>query len=425
MEDEGSLKGPLVIKFGGTSVGDGAAIKRAAEIAADAARQRPVAVVVSAMGGTTDTLLGYSEATAKMAAEDEACGMDRTSTGATREGSIAELHRTLAERHLKAAREAVSDEYLPDVEERLLVRLGELTQAISAPAEEPDARRAEVAVYGERLSAEILAGAISSLGAPASVVAGDPIATDSGYAEAEVDAYETRERCTRFVRPLLDEGVVAVVPGYGGRSPDGRQTTLGRGGSDLSATIVGRGIGSGEVWIMSDVDGVLDADPRLVPDAALLPRLSYREARVFAELGAKILHHRTMEPAADAGIEVYVRNTFNPDSSGTRVTALEEGAGVRCIALRRNMAVEVPCTSGHRNEAAVVVCIGSPGNADTKRGRKLLREAGISVLHFGKATAGLVFLVPEREAEQALRILHDALVTMPEAGALAGAGEVA
>ena len=217
---------------------------------------------------------------------------------------------------------------------------------------------------------------------PAAVVAADPIATDSGFAEAEVDAEKTRERCTRYVRPLLDQGVVAVVPGYGGRSPDGRQTTLGRGGSDLSATIVGRGIGSEEVWIMSDVDGVLDADPRLVPDATLLPRLSYREARVFAELGAKILHHRTMEPAAEAGIEVLVRNTFNLDSPGTRVTALEEGSEVRCIALRRNMAVEVPCTSGHRNEAAVVVCIGSPEDADAKRGRKLLHKAGISILAF-------------------------------------------
>lgn len=422
MEREGTVNEPLVIKFGGTSVGDGAAIKRAAEIVAGAASEdRPVAVVVSAMGGTTDTLLGYSEATAKMDAE----GTDRTSTGATREGAIAELHRTLAERHLKAARETVAEEYFPKVEERLLARLGELTEAISAPADEPDARRAEVAVYGERLSAEILAGAISSVGAPAAVAAADPIATDSGFAEAEVDVEETRERCTRYVRPLLDEGVVAVVPGYGGRAPDGQQTTLGRGGSDLSATIVGRGIGSNEVWIMSDVDGVLDADPRLVPDAALLPRLSYREARVFAELGAKILHYRTMEPAAEAGIEVFVRNTFNPESPGTQVTALEEGAGVRCIALRRNMAVEVPCTSGHRNEAAVVVCIGSPEKSDTKKGRKLLREAGISVLHFGKATAGLVFLVPEREAERALRILHDALVTIPEAGALAGAGEVA
>ncbi|MDP8939656.1 MAG: aspartate kinase [Actinomycetota bacterium] len=416
---------PLVIKFGGTSVGDGAAIGRAARIVAGAARERPVSVVASAMSGTTDTLLGYAEATAKMAAEGTAEGADRTSTGATSEGSIAELHRTLAERHLRAARETVSEEYLPKVEERLQARLDELTAAISAPADEPDARRAEVAVYGERLSAEILAGAINSAGAPADVVIADPIATDSGYAEAEVDAEETRARCTRYVRPFLDEGLVAVVPGYGGRSPEGRQTTLGRGGSDLSATVIGRGLGSREVWIMSDVDGVLDADPRLVPDASLLPRLSYREAGVFAELGAKILHHRTMEPAAEAGIEVLVRNTFNPDSPGTRVTALEEGAGVRCIALRRDMAVEVPCTSGHRNEAAVVVCIGAPEKSDIAQGRKLLRKAGISVLHFGKATAGLVFLVPEREAEEALRVLHGALVTVPEAGAFAGAGEVA
>lgn len=427
MEREGRVsEEPLVIKFGGTSVGDGAAINRAAKIVAGAASEgRPVAVVVSAMSGTTDTLLGYSEATAKMAVESTVEGADRTETGATREGSIAELHRTLAERHLKAAREVVSAEYLPQVEERLMARLAGLTGAISAPAEEPDARRAEVAVYGERLSAEILAGAISSVGAPASVVAADPIATDSGYAEAEVDAAETRERCNRYVRPLLEEGVVAVVPGYGGRSPEGRQTTLGRGGSDLSATIIGRAIDAGEVWIMSDQDGVLDADPRLVPDASLLPRLSYREAGVFAELGAKILHYRTMEPASEAGFEVSVRNTFNPDSPGTRVTAHEEGPGVRCLALRRNMAVEVPCTSGHRNEAAVVVCIGEPEKADAKLGRKLLRKAGISILHSGKATAGLVFLVPEREAEEALRILHGALVTIPEAEVVAGAGEVA
>lgn len=426
MACEGRVNESLVIKFGGTSVGDGAAIERVASIVAGAASNgRPVTVVVSAMSGTTDTLLGYSEATAKMATEGEAGGTDRTTTGATREGSIAELHRTLAERHLKAAREVVSDEYLQKVEERLLARLEELTEAISAPSDEPDARRAEVAVYGERLSAEILAGAISSVGAPASVVAGDPIATDSGFAEAEVDVKETRERCTHYVRPLLDEQVVAVVPGYGGRSPDGRQTTLGRGGSDLSATTIGRAIDADEVWIMSDVDGVLDADPRLVPDAALLPRLSYREAGVFAELGAKILHYRTMEPASEVGFEVSVRNTFSPNSTGTRITAREEGPGIRCIALRRNMAVEVPCTSGHRNEAAMVVCIGSPEKSDAVQGRKLLRKAGISILHSGKATAGLVFLVPEREAEEALRILHDALLAGPEVEVFAGAGEVA
>ena len=404
---------PLVIKFGGTSVGDGAAFVRAAKIAAGAAHERPVAVVVSAMGGTTDTLLGYAESVAS--------GSGRTATGATREGSIAELHRTLAERHLRAAREAVSEEHLPEVERRIWALLKQLVEAIAASYDRAAARWARIAVFGERLSATILAGAISSLGAPAEVVSADPIATDSNYAEAEVDTDGTRERCTWYVRPLLDAGKVAVVPGFGGRSPVGDQTTLGRGGSDLSATTIGRALDSREVWIMSDVDGVLDADPRLVPDATLLPQLSYREASAFASLGAKVLHHKTMEPAAASEMEVFVRNTFNPDSPGTRVTSYEGGSGIRCVALRRNLKVEGPCIGGHKSEAATVVCIGSPGKPDTASGLRSLREAGISPLHYGLATVGLVFVVREREAEEALRILHGELVR--GADALVGAEE--
>ncbi len=402
---------PLIIKFGGTSVGDGAAFVRAARIAAGAAKDRPVAVVVSAMGGTTDTLLGYAESVAR--------GSDRTTTGATREGSIAELHRTLSERHLQAAREAVSEEHLPEVERRISDLLKQLVEAIDVPARKASARRARIAVFGERLSAAILAGAVSSIGTPAEVVSADPIATDSNYAEAEVDAEGTRERCTWYVRPLLDAGKVAVVPGFGGRSPEGEQTTLGRGGSDLSATTIGRALDSGEVWIMSDVDGVLDADPRLVPDATLLPQLSYREASAFASLGAKVLHHKTMEPAAASEMEVFVRNTFNPDSPGTRVTSYEDGSGIRCVALRRNLKMEGPCIGGHRSEAATVVCIGSPEKADTARGLTALREAGVRPLHYGLATVGLVFVVREREAEEALRALHGTLVRSE----LVGAGE--
>ena len=405
--------GPLVIKFGGTSVGDGAAFVRAAKIAAGASHERPVAVVVSAMGGTTDTLLGYVGNAAK--------GSERTATGATREGSIAELHRTLSERHLRAAYEAVSEEHLPEVEARLSELLKQLTEAIDTPVEKAAARRAGIAVFGERLSATILAGAISSLGTSAEVVSADPIATDSDYAEAEVDTEGTRERCTWYVRPLLDAGKVAVVPGFGGRSPVGEQTTLGRGGSDLSATTIGRALDSREVWIMSDVDGVLDADPRLVPDATLLPQLSYREASTFASLGAKVLHHKTMEPAAASEMEVFVRNTFNPDSPGTRVTSYEDGSGIRCVALRRNMKMEGPCIGGHRSEAATVVCIGSPEKPDTARGLSALRDAGIIPLHYGLATVGLVFVVREREAEEALRILHGELVR--GADALVGAEE--
>jgi aspartate kinase len=387
------LQRPLVVKFGGTSVGDGACFARAARIAAEASQARPVTVVVSAMGGTTDTLLRY----AKMAA------------GASGE-TVSELHEALAARHLEAAREAVAAEHLTAVEERVLGLLDELVEAIGAPVENPKARRDRIAVYGERLSAEILAGAIHGQGVPSAVVAEDPIATDARFGEAEVDAAGTRERCTRLVEPLLGGGLVAVVPGYVGRSPTGEPTTLGRGGSDLSATVLGRALGSEEVWIMTDVDGVLDADPRLVPDAALMPRLSYREAGTFAGLGAKVLHPRTMEPASEAGIEVFVRNTFAPERAGTRVTGFDPGAGVRCVALRPHVPVEIPCTDGRESHAAMVVCIGSPDDEDLARGRRCLREAGISPLHFGIAAAGLVFLIPARSGVEALRALHTGLI---------------
>jgi aspartate kinase len=404
------LERPLTIKFGGTSVGGGAQFVRAARIAAEAAQDNLVAVVVSAMSGTTDTLLGYARMSSGW--------VRQTLQDGTHEASIAELRRMLAERHLNAARQAVAPEHLPGVEGRVIDLLGELEEVIGTPADNVKARRDEIAVYGERLSAEILAGAISSQGVPAGVVGDDPIATNSRFGEAEVDPVATRERSARYVLPLLDGGLVAVVPGYVGRSPGGLPTTLGRGGSDLSATVLGRALDSEEVWIMSDVDGVLDADPRLVPDASLMPRLSYREAGIFAGLGAKVLHPRTVEPASVAGIEVFVRNTFAPDGAGTHVTGFDPGAGVRCVALRQNVAMEIPCTDGREGRAAMVVCIGSPDEEVLARGRRCLREAGIPVQHFGIASAGLVFLVSAEVGLEALRALHASLI--PPAGDLAG-----
>jgi aspartate kinase len=394
---------PLVIKFGGTSVGDGARFSRVAGIVIEATQDRPVAVVVSSMSGTTDALLGYADTTTGR--------IGRTATGATREGSIAELRRTLSERHLRAAREAISSEHLPEVEKRLSILLEVLTKALDEPVGNPAARRAGIAVHGERLSAEIVAGALRSAGTPAAVVARDPIATDAGFDGAHVDPVETHKRCSRYIAPLLRDGAVAVVPGYVGRSPEGSPTTLGRGGSDLSAAVLGRALCSSEVWIMSDVDGVLDADPRLVPEATLMPRLSYREASLFASLGAKVLHPKTMEPASEAGIEVLVRNTFNLECAGTRVSGREDGPGIRCVALRRCFAVEVPCVPGHKRKAAAVICIGSPVDGDVGRGLACLHEAGISPLHAGIVTAGLAFVVAADAAGKALRALHAGLLS--------------
>lgn len=414
---------PLVIKFGGTSVGDGEGFARAARIVTGAARGRPVAVVVSAMSGVTDALLGATGT----------AGGTRTAARGLARG----LCRKLAARHLEAARRSVGGGLLPEVEARILSLLGRLEEALAGCPVPAGARRAEIAVYGERLSAEILAGALRSAGAPASVAA-DPIATGPGPEGAEVLPAETAERCSRHVRPLLEEGLVAVVPGYAGRSPDGAVTTLGRGGSDLSATALGRGVGAGEVWIMTDVDGVLDADPRLVPGAATLPRLSYREAGVFAGLGAEVLHPRTMEPAAAAGIEVLVKNTFNPGSPGTRISDRECGPGVRALALRRGLSVEplealdgrpeeVFCLLGadvygiqalverRPGNAAAVIGIGSPGDEELALGLRRLQRAGIRPLWAGNTAAGLAFVVAGIRAEEALRELHAALLHSREA----------
>lgn len=409
-----------MIKFGGTSVGGGAEFARAAQMVADEARRRPVAVVVSAMSGTTDTLLGYAETTSD--------GANRTSTGATREGSLAELHRTLAERHLAAARHAVAEPHLAQVEERVYELLGELLEAIASGGDGPEARRARIAVYGERLSACILVGAVASVGPPASIAA-DPIATDGDFAEAEVDPERTRERTAENVAPLLENGEVAVVPGFVGRSPRGEQTTLGRGGSDLSATTLGSALGCREVWICSDVDGVLDADPALVAGPRLIPRLSYREASSLAGLGAKVLHPKTMEPARAAGIEVTVRSTFDRECPGTLVCSRELGAGVRGLGLRRGLSLaresgspQAPVFrvlgSGGRGvdyllhaesaSSAAVVCVGAPGCEELAAGISALAEYGIVVRWAGLCSDGLLFVVDDGEAREALAALHGA-----------------
>ncbi len=419
------MKRPLVIKFGGTSVGSGAAFLRAATIAAETAQNGPVTVVVSAMAGTTDALLGLA----------------RMTTGPAREGSLAKLRRTLSERHLQAAREAVPEMLLPGVEGRLRAIIGRLPEAANSPIEDPADRRDAVGSFGERLSAEILAGAIAGFGAPAAVVPGDPIATDGRFGDVGVLAGETRRRAEKYVRPLLDEGMVAVVPGYFGRGPDGAVTTLGRGGSDLSATVLGRALGAEEVWIFSDVDGVLDADPRLIPDAALIPHLSYREAGQFAALGAEVLHPKTTAPAAEAGIKIRVTNTFNCESPGTRISDREGGSGVRSIALRRGLSLshvppeaarDVFCCLGADAEGlrvladgagvAAVVCVGAPMDGDLLLGLRCLGEANIRPLFAGNTSTGLLFAVAEGKAEGALRALHAVLIP---AGAPAEMEEVA
>jgi aspartate kinase len=191
-----------------------------------------------------------------------------------------------------------------------------------------------VSSLGERLSAPLVAAALRECGVTAEAVeATDLIVTDGYHGAAEPAIDRTRERCEALLRPLLQRGIVPVVTGFIGATPDGVLTTLGRGGSDYSATILGAAVSADEIIIWTDVNGVLSADPRLVPEARTIPEISYREAAELAYFGAKVLHPKTLRAVIAAEIPVWIRNTFEPQNRGTKITPRGSGFTVGVKAL--------------------------------------------------------------------------------------------
>ena len=298
----------LVIKFGGTSVGSGQAIASAAGIAADLRRAgHPVVVVTSAMSGVTDALLGGAAAAVRG---------ERV--------HVRELAETLRAKHHAAAGElALTDGERAVVLDPIDGRLTEFAVLCDALAVLGDASpRALDAVssLGERMSVHLLAGALRKLGTPAVPIdAAEIVRTDNAFQSAAPDSLETRRLTQGTLEPLLTEGIVPVITGFIGATVEGVVTTLGRGGSDYSAAIIGAAMDVDEVWIYTDVDGVMTADPRVVTDVRTLDTLSYREMSELAYFGAKVLHPKTVLPALERGIPIRIRNTFNPAHPGTLV----------------------------------------------------------------------------------------------------------
>src|ERR1700751_4303968 len=318
-----------VMKFGGTSVGDASCIARVIEIVAKSARQNPVVVVVSAMSGVTNRLI-----------EAATC-----SEGGSRYRASA-LLQGLGEQHALALEALIHDSetrksLAPRIEEnlRLTHRLCEGTALIH----ELTPRTLDaISSLGERLCAPLVAGALSEQGVHGEALeAPELVVTDSYNGAAEPLMDLTHQRSEARIRPLLQKGIVPVVTGFIGATPDGVLTTLGRGGSDYSATILGAALGVGEVIIWTDVDGVLTADPRLVPDARTIPEISYREAAELAYFGAKVLHPKTLRAVMPAGIPVWIRNSFAPERPGTKISQQGRsiGGGVKALTAIRDVAL--------------------------------------------------------------------------------------
>lgn len=294
----------VVMKFGGTSVGDPDAIRRMAAIVKREARPR--IVVVSALARVTDRLLEV----AGIAAEGDAAGA---------RARLQDLHA----RHRSVAVAVAADRASRELQVRIDAVFARLEQAVDdlAAARAPVPRLIDaVAAQGELLSSRIAVAALQAAGVCAAWIdACDVIATDADHTGATPDLFRTTQNLDRLVRPLLRARQVPVLGGFVGSSADGAPTTLGRGGSDFSAALVGTALGCEEIQIWTDVDGMLTADPRLVPSARPVRHLSYAEAFDLACFGAKVLHPGTVGPAVDQRIPLRILNSRHPELPGTRI----------------------------------------------------------------------------------------------------------
>lgn len=320
----------LVMKFGGTSVGTGERIAGVAELVASRLAEEPF-VVVSAMGGVTDALLALSRAAREG---------DRPAASAAL-ATLGEKHRAALE---GLALDVAAAAGLRHEIERELERLDGLATGVALLGELSARTTDAICAAGELLSSALTAAALAKRGVPvARVDPRDWMTTDAAHGAATPDEAALAANATRRLLPERAAGKVVVTGGFVGAAPDGTTTTLGRGGSDYSAALLGAALrDAGEaveaIEIWTDVDGILSADPRIVPAARIVPEVGYDEAAELAFFGAKVLHPATIRPAVSRGIPVRVRNTFRPEGSGTTVTAEAPGAGVRALASRAGVA---------------------------------------------------------------------------------------
>lgn len=378
----------LIMKFGGTSVGDGARINNAAALVQrELANGHQAVAVASAMSGVTNMLI---EA-ARCAERGD-------------EHAIVDARRRLFAQHINAIHaitptRETQDALMAELDRRLSVFeslgrsvhiLGELT------ARGLDA----IASLGESLCVPLVAQALRERGLKAEAIAAtELIVTDNNFGNASPLMTETTERARARLTPLLRDDCVPVVTGFMGATRDGITTTLGRGGSDYTATILGAALDADEVWIWTDVNGVMTADPRIIPEARTLPEISYAEAAELSHFGAKVLHPKTLVPIASKHKPVRILNSFEPDQPGTRIVrkAASNGRTVKGITAIKHLCMLSLEGSG---------MAGVPGVA-AKLFSTVARE-NISVMMIAQSSSELdiCIVIEEARAQQAIKAIE-------------------
>lgn len=373
-------------KFGGASLADAEAMRAA--VAIIRSRPHPRVIVVSALAGTTDLLLDIATTAAR---GDEGAALALAQTFRTRHRTL--LTALLPVEHRAAARATI--ETASDELEALVRSLAVLREGSARVHDHLVAR-------GERLSAALIAAALGAAGEKSVLV--DPaevIVTDGPYGGAAPDLEATTRAARKVLAPLLAKGITPVVPGFLGRAPDGGTATLGRGGSDLTATLLGRALDAASVTLWKDVPGLLTADPRVVADARHLPHVHTAEASELAYYGAKVLHPRSLLPLTGRRTPLFVRPFAEPEAAGTEVSVRRDGerSPVRSLSAVRDQALLTVSGNG---------MLGVPGIAARAFGA--LQQAGISVSLIAQASSeyAIDFTIPAGTSAKAVSALRAA-----------------
>jgi bifunctional aspartokinase / homoserine dehydrogenase 1 len=391
-----------ILKFGGTSVGDATRIRRVAELVQDELRAddpRSVAVVVSALGGVTDLLLHAARGSVT-----------------DREGALQSVDE-IVRRHRQVLDDLAPAERRQELEAivaRSLDELRQIVQGVSLIGECTPRTLDLVLAHGERLSAPLVAGALRARGVPAEPCdARALIVTDRAFGGARVDFARTDARLRKHFAAAAE---LQVVTGFVATSRDGETTTLGRGGSDYTASILGAALGAEEIVIFTDVDGVMSADPRKVADAFPLPEMTFEELMELSHFGAKVVYPPTVQPARRAGIPLSIRNTLRPEAPGTRVVEARGAPAGGARPAPVTGIASIPHTALLRLEGDGM--IGVPGIAGRLFAALARREVNVILITQASSEHSICFAVSPEQAAGARAAAEEEFALELQAGLL-------
>lgn len=385
------LKPILVMKFGGTSVGSADAMIKVQDIVAEAIADgwKPV-VVLSAMAGVTDQLLQSTE----MAKNH-------------RFDLVLQTAASLTSRHYEVLHQLITNPErqfaIKQQIDQLISSFTEYCRAIDIIGEATPRVLDAIGGIGEMLCVRIFADVLNTHQIQAQAVdATKVIVTDAVFQSAHPDFEKTAQKLKQIIIPLLNSGVVPVVTGFIAATEDGVTTTLGRGGSDYTAAILGAGLNAQEVWIWTDVDGVMTADPRVVPNAKTIESLTFREIGELAYYGAKVVHPKTMQPLIDADIAIKVKNTFNPKHPGTVLISDQS----------RITNGDIKAVTSIRGQSLITIegrgMLGVPGVAARAFGAVASTGTSVPLISQASSEQSICFAVPLKSISLVLKGLNDA-----------------